>query len=741
MYKLKIMLSLSAVIFFSFLWLPSSWAQTPQVVTINHVTTEEGAAYLTLDAFFTVTDANGRPISNPNIESAAIQLIGSNAAPVSATVTDPQTPIYITLLVDGSGSMKDVIDDVRNAAVSVIDSAPPTAYFSVVQFNENAVTLQEFTNDHTSVKNAIRYVESEPNKGTCLYDAAYNAVNALGSYIQNPQDRRAIILFTDGKDQLTAASDAPCSIHSYDDVINAANPPDLNLPVTPIHTIGLFANQGENINQSELRNMAVDTTAFSAIGNQTNLNGLFQEIMDGLNSQLVAQANIFAAQGDNSAVLSLKMRDNDVPLTTTFNFFSGTGYDAPPPPASVLVNSFRYEESNNVYLISLAITNPESIHQLIVNVWDVRRGTQISNDQIFENLGSTLVVELEAFDLEANREYSVHIKAVGKDGFLIVNNKGDTLLAEQKFTHDPEQAQPPEFTIEAITPDYDNQLLVISINVLSDAGHVQQYEGLIVDADTGQKIDGFEPTPFTGVEIEELLPEIIGATEESRSYRVTLYLTTQEQMRSEGVIYEFTTPYRPRGWITRAISGLVDNPILSISIVVIILCIIGFFVIKNRRQKRDAPQPTRPPVDRTMLYNAGVYNEHMDKGGDVEVWSVQDEELFLQSAPGIAMAAPRLQLTVVQSPGGSRGLKKTITEFPCLIGRQGCDVDIVGDGRVSREHVKISLRDNKIVITDLESRNGTFLGSKKLSPHTSEELMGTQMLRLGTKTTIELAII
>jgi len=136
-----------------------------------------------------------------------------------------------------------------------------------------------------------------------------------------------------------------------------------------------------------------------------------------------------------------------------------------------------------------------------------------------------------------------------------------------------------------------------------------------------------------------------------------------------------------------------------------------------------------------------VYTDHTDKGGHVEAWAEQDEDIFVRSAPGGEAVAPRLQLTVVQSPGRSRGLKKEITKFPCTIGRQGCDVDIVGDGRISRKHATISLRDNKFFITDLQSGNGTSLGSKKLSPHTSEELSGSQTLRLGTKTTIKLEVI
>jgi len=77
---------------------------------------------------------------------------------------------------------------VREAARSAIDNAPPTAYFSVIQFNETSTIIEDFTNDHNRVKNAIDIVESVPNNGTCLYDAVYDAIDLLDDQIQNPQE-------------------------------------------------------------------------------------------------------------------------------------------------------------------------------------------------------------------------------------------------------------------------------------------------------------------------------------------------------------------------------------------------------------------------------------------------------------------------------------------------------------------------------------------------------------------------
>src|SRR6185295_7782319 len=105
---------------------------------------------LALSIFFTVTDENGQPIPQPNIESAQIQLVGDNSSPVEATYEDPKTPFYIALLLDASGSMANSMGSVHEAAQEALKSAPPTARFGVFKFNDLAIDeplrpIEDFT--------------------------------------------------------------------------------------------------------------------------------------------------------------------------------------------------------------------------------------------------------------------------------------------------------------------------------------------------------------------------------------------------------------------------------------------------------------------------------------------------------------------------------------------------------------------------------------------------------------------
>lgn len=716
----------------------SSLAQTAELVVVNSVAAEERTDDLALNVFFTLTDGAGRPIPRPNIESASIQLLGGDSQPVPAVVEDPQTPVFIALLLDASGSMQGVIGDVREAATSAIDAAPPTAHFAVIQFNETSVIVEDFTNSHDRIKSAINVIDAVPNRGTCLYDSVYDAITLLDDRIQNPQDRRAIILFTDGKDQLRVDSDAPCSRHTYDEVISAARPVSAFAPTTPVHTIGLFDGGGGNLNEGELRSLASDTVAYSAIGGQTNLVGLFQEIIEGLNSQLVARANVFARQGENQAVLSVKMRDSDVPLTTTFSFFSGRNFDIPPPPVNIQINSLQYDEAQDLYFVSLGITSPESVLQLVINVWDVRRGVQVSADQFFENPPATLVAELGTTGFEPEREYSIHIQAIDKEGFLIVNEDGETLLAEREIVYEPPQAEPIEFTIQSVNADFVGGILTIDLDV-ADEGRVQTYEGFIVDESTGGKIHAFGPVAYSGARIQETLPDVILNSELLLTYRVTVYLTTHEELRTEAVFDDFKPiPPEPPGLMTRLAEALKSNPAILGGVALIILSIVGWLMIRSRQNKKKELPLIRPPIDKTNIFMPGMAGQ---AGAGYDEWVADEEDLFGPGSASPGLAQSGIQLTILSSGGSPPVRQTTASRFPFFIGREGTDFNIAGDGRVSRRHLEINRSGSDYLITDLGSSNGTFIGNNRIPPHSPTPLRGNQTLRLGSQTVIEAEVL
>ncbi len=528
-------------------------------------------------------------------------------------------------------------------------------------------------------------------------------------------------------------SDEPCSTHTYSEVITAARPSANISVITPIHTIGIYNQSEAELNVGELRNMAAETGAFSAIGNQSNLNNLFQEIIAGLNSQLLASGQVFPQQGDNQAVLTIKLRNVDTPISATFNFFSNKNYDLPPPPVATAISNFQYNAAANTYTLSLSVGSSETVRQLIINVWDVRGGTQVSSDQIFENPNGTLVVEIDGSNLEAGRAYSIHVQAINQEEFLILDEEGNTLLTEREFTHDPPLSV--EFTIQAVTPDFENGFFFIDLDV-PEAGRVQTYEGFIVDDSTGSKIHDFGPTLFTGDRIQEQLPDAIRLAEEPSSYRVTVYLLTADQQRSEFTYEDFKPiPPEPPGFFTRVFAALSANPLYLGIIALIVLGVGGVLALRGRKKKEQEPVIVRPPVDKSIVLPAGLHDQEMLLGRQ----NVSpDEEEFLTPPPpkpDSTGSQAKLHLKVVQTNGAT--LEKTVDSFPFVIGREGSNLDISGDQRISRKHVQFTRQASGFFVTDLGGVNGTFLEDQKLPPNTPIPLGQNKIVRLSSQTHIE----
>ena len=85
-----------------------------------------------------------------------------------------------------------------------------------------------------------------------------------------------------------------------------------------------------------------------------------------------------------------------------------------------------------------------------------------------------------------------------------------------------------------------------------------------------------------------------------------------------------------------------------------------------------------------------------------------------QSAPAQDAGVTRIILSIESGP--LQGARFSVA-LPCTIGRKECDF-ILEDRLISRQHAKLERVDNEIVITDLESKNGTHVNGQKVTCHT-----------------------
>lgn len=82
--------------------------------------------------------------------------------------------------------------------------------------------------------------------------------------------------------------------------------------------------------------------------------------------------------------------------------------------------------------------------------------------------------------------------------------------------------------------------------------------------------------------------------------------------------------------------------------------------------------------------------------------------------------------------GGKPGRVYASPNNEVSVGREGCDMNFGGDRNVSRMHAKISETHGKYVLTDLDSRNGTFFKIRGEHPlnHGDYVFIGQHLLRV-----------
>lgn len=86
--------------------------------------------------------------------------------------------------------------------------------------------------------------------------------------------------------------------------------------------------------------------------------------------------------------------------------------------------------------------------------------------------------------------------------------------------------------------------------------------------------------------------------------------------------------------------------------------------------------------------------------------------------------------------GGGRGLCASFSEGSLSIGRQGCDLNFPLDRFMSSRHCHVSVSDEQIMLTDMGSRNGTFIQINGETPLQVGDflLIGKQLLQVQRHT-------
>jgi len=140
-----------------------------------------------------VMDRNGKYI--PNLRKENFRLWEEGVEQQVAYFASVEKPFTVALVIDTSGSTKQKLFDIQEAAIAFIDQLRPEDKVMVVSFDEDIDVLAQPTNDRNVLRNAVR--ETEAGRGTRLYDAVDLVIN---QYFSRITGRKAVVLFTDGVD-------------------------------------------------------------------------------------------------------------------------------------------------------------------------------------------------------------------------------------------------------------------------------------------------------------------------------------------------------------------------------------------------------------------------------------------------------------------------------------------------------------------------------------------------------------
>ena len=148
-----------------------------------------------------VRDKRGHVVSSLTRDQFEIRDAGQNR-PIIDLQADATSPTSVALLMDGSGSMRmgpalEYSRVIADAVLGSLDSKRDDA--ALLSFDTRLVTLHDFSHDFAAIRRSLDTVTGWGS--TSLYDAIAGAAGIVGERTQN---RRAIVVLTDGADTVSA---------------------------------------------------------------------------------------------------------------------------------------------------------------------------------------------------------------------------------------------------------------------------------------------------------------------------------------------------------------------------------------------------------------------------------------------------------------------------------------------------------------------------------------------------------
>jgi VWFA-related protein len=260
--------------------------------------------YPQLDAYVSILDAQGFPILDLDKEPFSVRLDGVETQ--SFTVepyTNMEETLAIVLAIDTSGSMDNPkkptpLDNAVAAAKNFVSQLSDQDLVALVTFAEDVTIRSELTTDKDKIISALNTLK--PAGATAMNDAIVESIDIL----KNREERRSIILLTDGKPQGD-------QVFTYDQAFAHAS----NFKI-PFYPIGFGA-----VDEKQLQRLAKATGGSEQIKpNSTELTNAFNRILGVFREQYYLKVNsdMEADNLDHELQVSLTYEGGEASAVNTF---------------------------------------------------------------------------------------------------------------------------------------------------------------------------------------------------------------------------------------------------------------------------------------------------------------------------------------------------------------------------------------------------------------------------------------
>ena len=282
-----------------------------------------------------IRDKKGQPV--PGLTENELALKDQDKVTTGIYFQAGTDRVALLFALDQSGSLREIISQQRDAALSLFSRFSDRSSIAVLRFSDTSSLVTPFTKDVDAAQAGFRFSAGRDQR-TAIFDAAAKSVAAFDSLERVRAERRIVILISDGLDNQSRTS--------ADSVINAAINGRVSFYV--IH-LPLFEPRDGRLAvrrpSKGFRELAEKTGGkYFLVGNEksaldprsNDLTKIFQAIEDDLKSQYLLGFYIAESARDNRKhVFSLSLKPEGVEYSVgPFGFSRSHKFMFNKPPAT-----------------------------------------------------------------------------------------------------------------------------------------------------------------------------------------------------------------------------------------------------------------------------------------------------------------------------------------------------------------------------------------------------------------------